>query len=538
MPEVIQEWVTRQADRRPEGTAVAGADRTLTYGEIEALSNRLARSLRERGCAQGDRIALLMPKSATAIACIVGIYKAGCVYVPLDPASPVGRLQRIVRACGSRWVLAAGPVGDALEALTTGGEAVPGLAVGWLGRAPAEGRRFTPSLTSAEIETHPSGWLACATRSHDPAHILFTSGSTGAPKGVVITHANVIHFVEWAKGYFGLGPDDRLSGHSPLHFDLSVFDIFGAFAAGATLCLVPPELNVLAHRLADFIRSERLTQWFSVPSVLNYLARFDAIRDGDFPALRRVLWCGETLPTPTLIHWMRRLPHPVFTNLYGPTETTIASSYYTLPGCPGDERAPIPIGSACGGEELLVLDPDLRPVPRGEAGEIYIAGAGVSPGYWNDPDATRAAFRPDPRKGEGEERIYRTGDMGRVGDEGLVYFLGRVDSQIKSRGYRIEIGEVESALSCLGFLSESAVVAIKSEGFEGALLCCGYVARPGAIPTPVDLRRELGRALPGYMLPARWRAFERLPVNANGKIDRRALKEVFEQHESQTARHA
>jgi len=123
----------------------------------------------------------------------------------------------------------------------------------------------------------------------------------------------VIHFVEWAKGYFGLGADDRVSGHSPLHFDLSMFDIFGAFAAGATLCLVPPELNVLAHRLADFIRSARLTQWFSVPSVLNYLARFDAVRRGDFPALRRVLWCGETLPTPTLIHWMKRLPHAAFT---------------------------------------------------------------------------------------------------------------------------------------------------------------------------------------------------------------------------------
>ena len=168
----------------------------------------------------------------------------------------------------------------------------------------------------------------------DAAYILFTSGSTGTPKGVVITHHNVSEFVAWANGHFGVADDDRQSAHSPLHFDLSVYDLFGTLAAGAELHLVPPEVNLLPNKVTQFIRDHQLTQWFSVPSVLNAIASRDVLREGDFPALRRLLWCGEVLPTPTLIYWMERLPHVRFTNLYGPTETTIASSFYTVPSTP------------------------------------------------------------------------------------------------------------------------------------------------------------------------------------------------------------
>src|SRR5207249_9479378 len=226
-------------------------------------------------------------------------------------------------------------------------------------------------------------------------------------KGVVITHDSVGHFIDWAVRYFGTGPADRISGHPPLHFDLSTFDIFATLSTGAELHLVPPEMSLLPHKLAALIRDHQLTQWFSVPTVLNYLAKFDVVRQDDFPALRRVLWCGEVLPTPTLIHWMRRLPHVTFTNLYGPTETTIASSYYTVPRCPADEREPIPIGAACGGEELMVLDEELRPVATGDMGELYIRGVGVSPGYWRDLEKTRSVFLPW-RDGAGTlERIYK-----------------------------------------------------------------------------------------------------------------------------------
>ena len=290
---------------------------------------------------------------------------------------------------------------------------------------------------------------------------------------------------------------------------------------------MPPELSLLPHKVAELIRESELTQWFSVPSVLNYMAKFDAVRPGDFPSLRRVLWCGEVLPTPSLIYWMRRLPHVTFTNLYGPTEATIASSYYTVPACPAAEDEVIPIGRACGGEQLLVLDDALQPVPPGEVGDLYIRGVGLSPGYWRDAEQTRRAFLPC-RGGTGPaDRIYRTGDLATLGTDGLIRYLGRADFQVKTRGYRVELGEIEAALHALGTLRECAVVGVQSRDFDGTAICCAYVPADHATVTPAALRAALAAALPPYMVPSRWRVLDVLPKTSNGKIDRRPLQELF-----------
>jgi len=332
-----------------------------------------------------------------------------------------------------------------------------------------------------------------------------------------------MHFLNWAIGYFGTTASDRISCHPPLHFDLSTFDIWGTFLAGAQLHLVPHEVSLLPHKVAEFMRRSELTQWFSVPSALKYMAQFDVVRMNDFPALRRLLWCGEALPTPTLIYWMKRLPDVTFTNLYGPTETTIASSYYTVPSCPENDTVEIPIGMGCDGEELMVLDESMQPAAVGVSGDLYISGVGMSPGYWKDPEKTKSVFLDDPQRG----RIYKTGDLARMGEDGLVYLLGRADSQIKSRGYRIELGEIETALHALGSLRECAVVAVKTDGFEGMAICCAYVPAPGTELAPSDLRQRLAQAVPSYMLPSQWMAFDTLPLNANGKIDRPRLREQF-----------
>jgi acyl-coenzyme A synthetase/AMP-(fatty) acid ligase len=214
-----------------------------------------------------------------------------------------------------------------------------------------------------------------------------------------------------------------------------------------------------------------------------------------------------------------------FTNLYGPTETTIASSHYTLESVPRDEHEAIPIGRACDGEQLHILDDKLCRVAPGVVGDLYVSGVGVSQGYWRDPAMTERAFVANSNFPDG--RLYRTGDLARMDTTGLVYFLGRRDSQIKSRGYRIELGEIETALNALPYLRESAVVGVEARATEGTSICCAYVPIPGDDSAPHKIRRDLARMLPAYMLPMRWKVYERLPTNGNGKVDRRAINECF-----------
>ena len=498
-------------------------DRSLTYGQLEEATNRLARLLKAAGCRKGDRVCFAIPKSPTAIIAIAGILKADCIHVPIDSSSPAPRVAKVLRSSRPSYLLSVSSALSLLEDLFSQPELRDAIRVGWMEDSAPESRNFSPAFTAGDLKNYSGEVLDYANHSQDAAHILFTSGSTGEPKGVVITHANVMHFVEWATRYFGMAESDRVSCHPPLHFDLATFDIFGAFAVGAELHLVPPKMALLPNKLAEFIRNSQLTQWFSVPSVLNYMAKFDVVNRNDFPSLRRLLWCGEVFPTPALMYWMQRLPHVSFTNLYGPTETTIASSYYTVPACPADSTQPIPIGTACEGEQLMVLDSNLRPVPQGEVGDLYIGGVGLSPGYWNNAAATSSAFVS--RNGHG--RIYRTGDLAKLGEDGLVHFVGRADTQIKSRGYRIELGEIEVAMNAFKELKECAVVAIPTDGFENNLICCAYVSQEQHRVTPQELRRKLSAVLPSYMLPSQWLAFERLPNNGNGKIDRRKIQDLF-----------
>jgi amino acid adenylation domain-containing protein len=526
---LLQEWVAESAAKRPDSIAVTCSTRTMTYRELEAESNRLANLLRDGGAGRGDRVGVLVPKTCQGIVAMLGAYKADCIAVPLEPTGPAPRLVKVLESAEPTWILAVDKTGDVLDDTLAASAGLRKQArVGTLSSTPLRGRSYTSSFSGADLAAASPDVPSYRNSGSDTAHLLFTSGSTGMPKGVQITHDNVRHFVDWGVRYFGIDETDRVSGLSPLQFDLSTFDIFGAFAAGAELHLVPPELPLIPHELAEFMRAHQLTQWFSVPTVLNYMARFDVVQRGDFPALRRLMWCGEVLPTTSLIYWMERLPHVQFTNLYGPTETTVASSYHTVAECPRDEQAPIPIGTACAGEELAVLDSELRPVPRGQVGEICIKGSGLSPGYWRDPEKTRAAFPRDPSSVDPAARLYRTGDLGRVGVDGLVYFLGRADSQVKSRGYRIELGEVEAALHAIDGVRECAVSALETGGFEGAVLCCAYASTPGSELEPAAVRRELQKVLPGYMLPMRWKCMPRLPRNSNGKIDRKALREEFE----------
>lgn len=524
----LQDYITREAEHRPDAIALVDGEHTLTYQALERRSNQLARLLLEGGCEPGDRIGLLLPKSADAVIGMLAALKAGGLYVPVDPESPASRIEKIMLAAECRYVLAGTAATGLLEKLMPmmAAKTRPGLV--WMSGAEPAGLDVQPRFTKADAEALSTEPLATALQPDaGPAHLLFTSGSTGQPKGVIVTHANVIAFVDWAKAYFGMNEHDRVSCHSPLHFDLSTFDLYGGFAAGAEVHLVPAKLNLFPKGLIAFMRDRRLTQWFSVPSVLTYLTRFDAVEGGDFPEMKRLIWCGEVFPTPPLISWMQKLPHVTFTNLYGPTEATIASSYYTMPAIPDDPHASVPIGKACGGEEMLILGEGLEPQPKGETGEIYIAGAGITDGYWRDVAKTEAAFRPhrDPSAAAGES-MYRTGDLGYVGEDGQIHFVGRADTQIKSRGHRIELGEIETALNSLPEVGQVAVVAIEID-FGSYNICCAFASADGHDPSPQEVKARLSALVPRYMLPVRWQKMTTMPSNANGKIDRVALTTLF-----------
>lgn len=541
MNRLLQHWVTDQAMQRPDSVAVSREDVHVNYEELETRSNRLAHILKELGCKRGDRVGLLMPKVPEAVVCMAGILKADGIYVPLDPESPAKRLAKIVAKCRPRCILAAGEVGDLLTKLLAeiGPEEAPWI--GWMESRQTLNKRavhekVNPEFILDNLEDTLSTPLKYQNSPNNPAHILFTSGSTGEPKGVVTSHANDLAFIRWAKNYFGIQPGDHLSSHPPLHFDMSSLDIYGALSTGAQLHMIPREYNVIPHKIADFIRDCEITQWFSVPSVLNYMAKFDVVNEGDFPSLKRLIWCGEVFPVPALRYWMERLPDVSFTNLYGPTETTVASSYYTVPKIPESDSAEIPIGKACAGESLYILDDQLNPVPDGTIGNLFISGVGVSQGYWDDRERTDEVFVFNPYALEGDRTFYKTGDLARFDEDGLCYFHGRKDNQIKSRGYRIELGEIEKAINSLDMTVECAVVAVSSEGFEGQLICCAYVPDKtlNETVTSASLKQKLDDLLPDYMIPRQWECYATLPKNQNGKVDRNKLQNRFLNHEYAT----
>lgn len=523
----LHDGVLERARESPDRAAVVGEEETSTYGELVRLSSRIANALEELEFERGGRGAILAPQSPAAIAAAVGVLQADGICVPLDPSAPARHIAKSVRRASPSVVFFSMETEDTaveLRRLLDDGDETSWIRVDG---PPESGERLGATITRDLLEQLPYRPPDTEAGPDDPAYLMFTSGSTGTPKGVLVAHRNATHFVEWGIEHFGLSEADRCSGHAPLHFDLSVFDVFATLGAGGELHPVPAELNTFPNRLVEFIRERELTQWFSVPAALKLMARFEIVEKGGLPSLDRILWCGEVLPTPVLRYWMERVPKATFTNLYGPTETTVASSYHTVPEIPGDDQAEVPIGRPCPGEELLVLDDDMEPVGAGEVGELYIGGAGVALGYWEDPEKTDEAFVEAPAALGGDGRLYRTGDLGSRDEEGRYHFHGRADRQIKARGHRVELGEIEVALHALPVVEDAAVVAVETDGFEGNRICCAYVGSDGGESEAHEVRGQLSELLPSYMLPTEWSERSELPRNKNGKIDRPRIGRWF-----------
>jgi amino acid adenylation domain-containing protein len=370
-------------------------------------------------------------------------------------------------------------------------------------------------LFPAVVDSYPSSPPAVSTTSSDVAYILYTSGSTGDPKGVILSHSNGLAFVDWAATEYEVGPADRLSSHAPLHFDLSIFDLFAAASGAAAVVLVPAQLSIFPVRLASFIADEEISIWYSVPSVLSQLVLRGNLIERKFPKLRAVLFAGEVFPTKYLFQLMELLPHARFTNLYGPTETNVCT-WYDVPPPAGERPEAIPIGEPITGVEVFAIAEDGRLAAPAEVGELCVRGATVMQGYWGDPEKTEKAFLNDPGRG----RAYRTGDLVKRDEEGNYWFLGRRDAQIKSRGYRIELGEIEAVLNSHPGVMECALVAIPDELISNRIKA--YVVL-GEDTTVREVINFCSDRLPHYMVPEGFEERTELPKTSTGKVDRRTL---------------
>jgi L-proline---[L-prolyl-carrier protein] ligase len=514
----LSQLLQRAADDAPGRDAVRFAGRSINYGELERAANGIARALIDAGVRRGDRVGLFLPKSLEAVTAVYGALKAGAVYVPIDPAAPISRAAVIARDCTVAAIVATPERAQSL--LAELGPHQPRLVLLAAGAGEATEIAF-PSLTYAEATadrtaTDPQVPIVDT----DLAYILYTSGSTGVPKGVMLTHRHALTFIEWCASRIGSRPDDRFSNHAPLHFDLSVFDLYLAAYGGATLSIVPPEVAYFGADLARFIQDEEITVWYSVPSALMALTRAVA-GPRAFPNLRAVVFAGEVYPTKQLRMLSALVPHATLWNLYGPTETNVCT-YYRVDELPEDDR-PLPIGRACENTEVFALREDGSVAGLGEEGELYVRGSAVMKGYWGRPERTAEVLIPNPISSV-PELVYRTGDLVRLRPDGDYDFLGRRDHQIKSRGYRIELGEVEAALHSHPGLVDAAAIAIPHEEW-GNVIVAYVVARDGLSLTDVEIKRHVAERLPRYMVPVRVEIALDLPRTSSGKVDRQRLIE-------------
>jgi amino acid adenylation domain-containing protein len=515
MAYILQQLLTKSAERYPEKMAVWARERSVTYRELDQKSNQLAHLLRQRGIQKGDRVGIYFPKCVESVIAMLGIVKAGAVYVPLDPQAPADRVGYIIGNCGIRALLTKETKRQALSAETLGLLEFSVLAED--SPKTANGTTILPWSALNEFPADEAPKIVLTET--DLAYILYTSGSTGRPKGVMLSHQNALTFVEWCAATFSITSEDRLSNHAPLHFDLSVFDVYNALEAGATVYLVTEDLNLFPARLAGFIEEKGITVWYSVPSALTLLLLHANLNAEKLAKLRLILFAGEVFPMKYLRQLADLLPQVELQNLYGPTETNVCT-YYEVERDRLPSMEKLPIGIACENTEVFAVnDRDEIVTEAGGTGELYVRGPAVTYGYWADPEKTAKMVLPNRFQQNFDEKVYRTGDLVQLAEDGNYYFLGRRDSMIKSRGYRIELGEIESALLSHDAVKEAVAVAIPDDIVSNRIVAV-VAAHDGKTIKASELQQHCGSRIPKYMIPELIEFRDHLPKTSTGKIDR------------------
>jgi amino acid adenylation domain-containing protein len=510
-------------------TAIWNADSSCSYEDLYASSLGVAAALHKAGIRRGDRVGIWMDKTPQCVQAILGVMAAGAAYVPLDPRAPWRRSRSIAMDCS-------------FAAVVTDEARLPSVASFLEGQSPrlvlidalAEAIAAAELCKSIPYELFADAAAAPHTHLPEPAaddlaYILYTSGSTGTPKGVVHTHRSGLAFAQWIQERFAIVPGDIFSSHAPFHFDLSISDLYSSLGSGASVRLISSVEGMLAPHLVKLITECGITVWYSVPSILVSMLDVGELERHGLPTVRILFFAGEVFSTPQLRRLRRALPRAGMYNLFGPTETNVCTYYEVRQEIPAERTAPIPIGRACEHMETFVIDDTGKEVGVGLEGVLWAKGDNLMSGYWNDAARTAATLVPDPRTPENAKSglAYCTGDYVKLMPDGNYEFLGRRDHMIKTRGFRVELGEIESVLSAYPGVLESVAVPLPDPAI-GNRIVASVVPTAGEKLDSNRLRAHCSRFLPTYMIPDQIEVRSAIVRTSTGKADRQALRQEWQ----------
>lgn len=505
MKKNVIEYLKDSVQRYPDKIALVDENRKITFAELDYEAKKIAAAvIKNCGDIKNKPIAVYMEKSIECIAAFLGVAYSGNFYSPLDFKMPFSRIEKIMSVLQPAAVIYNSKIPDDFA---TDGKLISLQDVFKLESEDCYVANYQRVLDS------------------DPIYVLFTSGSTGQPKGVIISHRGVIDYTEWLYDKFHFDTNVIFGTQSPFYFDNSVLDIYSTIKNGATMNIIPERLFWFPRKLLDYINENEINTLFWVPSVLIGVANSGALSEIRLEYIEKILFCGEVMPNKQLNIWRKEYPDILYANLYGPTEITDVCTYYIVDREFSDEE-PLPIGFACENTEILVLNDDNKLVENNEIGELCVRGTCLSMGYYGDSEKTQQVFVQNPLNEKYHDFIYRTGDLVKYNERGEIIYICRKDYQIKHQGYRIELGEIETICSAMDGIERVCVV--YDDINKKIVLFCSLSNTDKEV-TEKMIYAWLKKRLPLYMLPALIYLKEQLPVNANGKIDRVKLKQDLQE---------
>ena len=521
----LHDVVAESAQRSPNSAAFTCNTQKLTYAELDRQSNQLGQLLTKEGLQPGDRVGVFMPRCIETAIAVYGVLKAGGVFVPVDPAMPAGGVRSLITNCGIRFLISHSKKQKTLEQLFERQSAVScviGVDQQFLSQ---NSLKTLPWEAIANAPDHAINPNSNQIRPQDPAYIMYSSGSTGSPKGITHSHESGLAYARLSVATYDVTPNDVIANHSPINFDMSTFGYFSSCYAGATTAIIPAAHTKAPASLAKLISQQQVTIWYSVPLALVQLLLNGSLDNYKMNHLRWVLYGGEPFSPRHLKRLMNQWSHARFSNVYGPAEVNQCTYYHIPPEYSQDEKnLPVPIGRTWDETHDLIIDQHDEVVEEGELGELLVCSSTMMLGYWGQPELNQRAFFHHSDQSGAPRTFYRTGDLVRRDDVGQLLFLGRKDRQVKVRGYRVELDDIERTLTNHPEVREASVYWISRD--ESREIQAAIILNVGSTANVDTLKAHLGSCLSSYAIPERFVLVDDLPRTGSGKTDRKTLQEI------------